>query len=313
MSATTGLTSIMSGAEEKLFLISARALVVRTTSPRLTRALTRIFLYTRSLSFGDVSILAVEVIKFDVLSHGVEEMKRRKHEADAPVEEAAAKEIHSEGRPDGVRDHVEERGGFAFGFGFSSGKRGVEIQFVEVMLPIAIGIVDEIFRRGQFDFAAIVMNFGVNEAGDVGACAREQSDDVIWEPAAVSKGLPPKIAQSGDGISERSIVRAENFFDVVGELISGAFVGVDEENPIARSLLDGESLLRAPIAVERMRDHLCAFRAGDGGGEIDGAVVDDDDLVGEIFYAVDASADKFFFVFSEDEDGNISHCDPPIE
>ena len=76
---------------------------------------------------------------------------------------------------------------------FLSRKRRVKVQLVEVVIPIAVRVMDEVSRFREVLFRAGVMNLRVNKARNVTALFREKARHIVGEPAAMLKRLPPKI------------------------------------------------------------------------------------------------------------------------
>ena len=125
------------------------------------------------------------------------------------------------------------------------------------------------------------------------------------------KRLPPKITQPRSPISKIFIVAVKNFFYFGGKGGRSAFVGVYEENPIELCLLNRKSLLTAPIAVKPALNNTRSEFFRNLRGRVGAEVVDNNYFARKILYALNARADKFFFILSQNQHGYLSHSVPP--
>ena len=125
-----------------------------------------------------MNIFLAVIIQLDIFRHRVEIMEARQHETDSPVEKTAAQKIHAETCPNRVQNHIQNIRGLALFVRFFRRKRRVKVQLVEIMIPIAIRVVNEIRAFGKIFFGARVMNLRVHEAGNVTARRREKPRDV---------------------------------------------------------------------------------------------------------------------------------------
>ena len=151
-------------------------------------------------------VLLIQIIKLHIFRHGIEVMEAGQYKADAAITPAAAQDVHTEGGPEGMGNEIQQMCFLALLLHLFRSQRRVEIQFVEVMIPIPVRIVNDIFFLRQFDFFVVMMELWMHEARHIGSLGRDQTHHIIREPAAMPQGLLPEIIQAGIALSISSVI-----------------------------------------------------------------------------------------------------------
>ena len=141
-------------------------------------------------------------------------------------------------------------------------------------------------------------------AFDPHALRRHQAADVIRPQHAVYGFVVAEAVLPSEPIGGffAFFHRSGDFFGRFGR---AAFVSIDEENPAAARLFDGEGLLSAPVAVHGAAYDPRAACFGNFFGVVGAEVVDDDDFSGKSA-AFDAFADVCLFVSGQNQYADVA-------
>lgn len=231
-------------------------------------------------------------------------MIRAERQAEATVEEAAAKDVHVHEGVKGVCISGEKTDALVVRVHALGHECRILVEFAEILCPareaVVIAPATEVGGRERRLWAL------VDDALPGHAAAREQPHDAVGRVDAIAHALAHDDAlavDAADTLLATSDVRA----DGLCELRQHALVGIKVKDPIRGGLflreipLPGKARLR-----HRMTEDARACRLSDADGVVRAARVDDEDLVREAD-ARDAIRDMVRLVAREDQDGQGRH------
>lgn len=224
--------------------------------------------------------MVLEEVVLDVLVHRVEGVVRREHEPGLAVEEPAVDEVDFDEGPDGPQEDVfPETDASPFVQVLRRAKRGVLVELVHVLVPAAVGIVDEPVAADPL-LGALDADLRVHLTVDANLLARDEAARPVRTQGAV---LGADVAELVVALHEVGDVLARGALtDLLRKVRRDALVGVHQHDPMPGRLINAEVLLSGPVAVERpVEDPDVVEALRDLQRPVRAAVINEDDLVGE--------------------------------
>lgn len=112
------------------------------------------------------------------------------------------------------------------------------------------------------------------------------------------------VADIKDGEAEGESVAVAEVLPESFVLVGGQFlVGIEHEDPVTAGVFEGGVAGGGEVVGPGDGIDFSAVGASDVEGAVGGACIDDDDLVGDGGYGLEAGAKEAFFVFCDEADG----------
>lgn len=226
-------------------------------------------------------------------------------EAEGAVEEAAAEKVGAEEPEGGVGEGRARKGGFTlFEFGFGP-EAGVFLAAGPMIGGVAEGIVVEVAGEGN-DLAGGFEAFVDFAAGEMGAVAAEETGETIRIPIAVANPTAFVKNAAGHAVAGNP-GRGRIGFDAgdfVVEFGGKGFVGIDAEDPVVRSA-GKDGVFLGDVALPGLVFETGIVGAGDFGGAVGAAGIENDDFVGEAAKRGEAAVEVVLFVEGDEAEGDF--------